>query len=92
MEVAGAFTNCFYNCELLSGDISEILFNKITTETTIDLTSTFYNCKSLTGIVNPGLTYYNTIANSNSHSDCFYNCININNYRYIPTSWGGLGE
>ena len=93
---SGMFSGTFYGCSGLTS-IPENLFGNISgTAQGRMFYRTFYNCISLTGpsarINGQYLYEIWPDATSGQVGDMYYNATGLDDYRCIPTVWGGGGE
>ena len=92
------FNGTFNGCSNLSGEIPLGLFGNLTNSPkSYMFYRTFYNCSGLTGpsARMPDGTYlydFFTGATTSHVSDVYYGATGLDDYPYIPTIWGGLGQ
>lgn len=79
------FSYTFKNCTSLTS-IPSTLFDNNTE--VVNFSYTFNNCTSLTG--SAPLLWDRT--SEPIGTDCFSGCTSLDNYAFIPVSWGGLGQ
>lgn len=90
---------CFNGCTSLQ-KIPETIWPEITfkVETKINIQRAFANCKNATGTVPQyklwkGEIYWDPLSETGTLNPMtFTGCVNLDNYKYIPKHWGGLGE
>ena len=92
------FNGTFNGCSNLSGEIPLGLFGNLTNSPkSYMFYRTFYNCSGLTGpsARMPDGTYlydFFTGATTNHVDDMYSGATGLEDYPYIPTIWGGLGQ
>ena len=92
------FYRTFYGCSGLTGEIPLGLFGNLTNRPqSYMFGGTFYGCSGLTGpsARMPDGTYlydFFTGATSSHVGDMYYGATGLEDYPYIPTAWGGLGQ
>jgi hypothetical protein len=86
------FWGTFYDCSKLEANINDIItaeFDKVT-----DVRQMFYNCAKVTGNATEVMAKFTglpTEGNTNT-AGAFSGCVGLDDYAYIPTTWGGLGQ
>ncbi len=92
------FTSTFNGCSGLTGEIPLGLFGNLTNSPQMQMfVRTFYGCSGLTGpsARMPDGTYlydFFTGATTNHVDDMYSGATGLEDYPYIPTIWGGLGQ